>query len=296
MRLNTINVLGCLAAVTAVAASGLADRLQQQDLSELPAVRITTLRPGSFTHPRPGEFLKVGLPAAAPQVLVEGARPLEIMTYQVSHAEYVECVTAGECEAPDTRAAGDVPVTGVSYLDATAYARWYSKVTGESWRLPTDEEWARAAGERFRADMEPLEGDPLNPARGWLSSYQREVKLARKANPQPRERGAFGANAVGVFDIAGNVWEWTSTCYARTALSAVGEGVDSTVENCGVRVVEGFHRTYMSDFIRDGKSGGCAVGLPPDNLGFRLVRNPSAFGFGGLRQLLRNAWRRQAEV
>ena len=40
--------------------------------------------------------------------------------------------------------------------------------------------------------MEPLEDDPNNPARGWLSSYQREVALARKADPKPRSRGAFG--------------------------------------------------------------------------------------------------------
>ena len=49
------------------------------------------------------------------------------------------------------------------------------------------------------------------------------------------------------------------------------------IENCGVHVVAGFHRTYMSNFIRDGKSGGCAIGLPPDNLGFRLVREPKGF-------------------
>jgi hypothetical protein len=41
-----------------------------------------------------------------------------------------------------------------------------------------------------------------------------------------------------------------------------------------VRFLEGRHRTPMSTFIRDGRSGGCSVGAPPDNLGFRLVREP----------------------
>jgi hypothetical protein len=36
--------------------------------------------------------------------------------------------------------------------------------------------------------------------------------------------------------------------------------------------VEGQHRTYVTDFIRDARAGGCAVGTPPSNLGFRLVR------------------------
>jgi formylglycine-generating enzyme required for sulfatase activity len=75
-----------------------------------------------------------------------------------------------------------------------------------------------------------------------------------------------------VFDLSGNVWEWTSTCYVRATLAADGS-IRRSIDNCGVHVVEGRHRTYMSNFIRDGKSGGCAAGTPPDNLGFRLVRD-----------------------
>jgi hypothetical protein len=52
-----------------------------------------------------------------------------------------------------------------------------------------------------------------------------------------------------------------------------------------VHAVEGFHRTYMSNFIRDGKSGGCAVGTPPDNLGFRLVRDRPGLVQTALRRL-----------
>ncbi len=56
--------------------------------------------------------------------------------------------------------------------------------------------------------------------------------------------------------------------------------VEQSVENCGVRVADGRHRGYMSTFIRDGKSGGCAAGLAPDNLGIRLVREaPSLVGY-----------------
>ena len=42
--------------------------------------------------------------------------------------------------------------------------------------------------------------------------------------------------------------------------------------NCGVRVVEGRHRAYVTDFVRDARGGGCAAGVPPTYLGFRLVR------------------------
>ena len=49
--------------------------------------------------------------------------------------------------------------------------------------------------------------------------------------------------------------------------------VAATSVNCGVRVVEGQHRAYVTDFIRDARAGGCAAGMPPSNLGFRLVRD-----------------------
>jgi hypothetical protein len=40
-----------------------------------------------------------------------------------------------------------------------------------------------------------------------------------------------------------------------------------------VRLVEGRHRAYMPDFIRDARAGGCSVGTPPSAIGFRLVLN-----------------------
>ena len=62
---------------------------------------------------------------------------------------------------------------------------------------------------------------------------------------------------------------------ASCALSLDGEREQITNTNCGVRVVEGAHRSYMTDFIRDPRSGGCAAGVPPANLGFRLVAETS---------------------
>jgi len=236
-----------------------------------------TVAPAAFEHVRPGEYLHAsGRPTRAPRIHVTARNPVEIMRYQVTLGEYARCVDAGACKPADGRGPMDAPVTGVSHIDAAAYAAWMSKATDETWRLPTDEEWAQAAAEKFVPDVEPAEEDPDNPARAWLSSYSREAALGRKADPVAKPKGTFGTNSNGVSDLAGNVWEWTSTCYVRVTL-ADDEGSVSEVENCGVHVVEGFHRTYMSNFIRDGKSGGCAVGLPPDNLGFRLVREQPGF-------------------
>jgi Sulfatase-modifying factor enzyme 1 len=88
--------------------------------------------------------------------------------------------------------------------------------------------------------------------------------------------------------MAGNVWEWTDSCFVRTRLDAQNE-VLSDVVNCGVRLVEGRHRTFVPEFIRDARAGGCAAGTPPSNLGFRLVRRHAAKKGGRRRSAPRHS-------
>jgi hypothetical protein len=45
------------------------------------------------------------------------------------------------------------------------------------------------------------------------------------------------------------------------------------VSSCGIYVASGKHRAVLSSFVRNPKGGGCAVGVPPDNVGFRLVKD-----------------------
>ena len=238
----------------------------------VPQTTIVASRP--FAYRAPGEFLRDGKVVDGPLVAEAAPVPLEIMTYQVSAAEYARCVADDACHRaePRRRGQGDVPVTGVSYDDATDYARWLSDKTGEVWRLPTVAEWVFAAGSRAVDPALAIAGSD-NPADRWLAAYERESALGAAA-AAPVARGTFGMNEFGVADLAGSVWEWTSTCSARTTLASDG-GVLSQVEACGVRELEGRHRTRMSDFVRDAQSGGCSTGVPPDNLGFRLVRDPT---------------------
>jgi formylglycine-generating enzyme required for sulfatase activity len=241
------------------------------------ALRVTApdmveLRPGAFRYRAAGEFMRGGTPVTAPMVTVTIKRPLAVMRHQVTAADYQRCVEAKACPVVDQDAAsGDLPVVNVNWWDAQAYASWLSRETGARFRLPTDEEWVYAAGGRFKDDALPEISGVSDPGLRALVIYDlgtnREVSA--KA-PQPI--GSFGANENGLLDVAGNVWEWTDTCFVRNTLDARDE-VAATMVNCGVRVVEGLHRTYMTDFIRDARTGGCSVAPPPSNLGFRLVRD-----------------------
>lgn len=272
MKARAPATVALVAAAFAAGLTGLS-ALRQGPGAALSPVETVAVAPGSFSYRLPGEYLRDGTPVDAPTRTVSFPGGFTIMKYQVGADEYARCVAAGACAAPEGPASGDVPVTGVSWRDAEAYASWLTRRTGVSWRLPTDEEWSFAAAERLHDDALGLPGDDANPAARWLALYRSEAAGKAGRDPQPKPRGHFGDNGKGVSDIAGNVWEWTSTCDRHASVTAGAEaGITASVGNCGVRVVDGRHRGYMSTFIRDGRSGGCAAGLAPDNLGIRLVR------------------------
>ena len=229
------------------------------DLVEVPA--------GSFRYRAAGEFWQGGQLHAAPVVTVHISRPLLVMRHQVTGADYQRCVMAKACLPLDAEADPARPVVKVSWRDAEAYAAWLSRGTGFDFRLPTDQEWAYAAGSRFRDDAAaaPL---PADPGRRALALYDKDASRDDGLGKAVEPIGSFGANEHGLLDLAGNVWEWTGSCFQRSNLDATGPAV----ANCGVRLVEGRHRSYMPDFIRDARAGGCSVGTPPSNIGFRLLR------------------------
>jgi len=279
------------AALAAAAALALAAEpaLRHTPAGTTASVETVMVPSGAFEFRLSGEYLEAGRPVDAPKRTVTFRRGFHIMKDEVSAADYAACAADGACEAAEGgNASAALPVTGVSYRDATAYAAWLSAKTGETWRLPTDEEWAFAAAERRSDDALGVSQDKANPAARWLARYRAEAGAAGKRDAEPKPLGHFGLNSNGLSDIAGNVWEWTSTCYTRATMSEGGK-VASNTDNCGVRVVAGRHRGYMSIFIRDGRSGGCAAGLAPDNLGFRLVREgPSLISY------MRGLWTRFA--
>jgi formylglycine-generating enzyme required for sulfatase activity len=237
------------------------------------------IAPADFSYRMAGDFSRAGRPAEAPHSTARLAGKIRIMKRQVSVAEYRRCVDDGACPRIAPADVGpDTPMVGVSWHDAEAYAAWMSRTTGLNYRLPTDQEWIFAAAESARDEVAPLI-DPSDPAQAWIARYEAESARASSVVLAPQPIGTFGRNSNGLLDVGGNVWEWTESCFVRARLD--GEAVHVTNTNCGVRVVEGAHRTYMTDFVRDPRSGGCAAGVPPANLGFRLVaedRSPVVSG------------------
>ncbi len=232
---------------------------------------LVELQPGAVSYRVAGDFTRSDRQIEAPMTSVRFTRPLSIMKHQVSAADYQRCVDAAGCRAlsPGVKSAADRPAVQISWHDADAYAAWLSRSTGEHYRLPTDEEWAFAAGSRYKDDSLPV--DDSDPSKRWLARYERESNRELGTEIEAQPSGHFGVNENGLYDMSGNVWEWTSTCFVRSRLDENGQAISKN-SNCGVRVAEGQHRSYVTDFVRDARAGGCAAGVPPANLGFRLVR------------------------
>jgi formylglycine-generating enzyme required for sulfatase activity len=272
MRISCLSVVATVIAATASLTLAAALALRVEAPTDAARAGVVTLQPGWFAYRPPGDFESAGKTIDAPARAMRLDAPLDVMVEPVSQGEYARCVAAAAC--PKLRAvdpsADNLPVVGVSWLEATAYAAWRSAATGEDWRLPTDEEWAYAAAERFHGEPPPA-ASGADFAKRWLAKFDADAALPTQTKaPQPF--GHFGLNSRGVADLSGNIWEWTNSCYERRAVEAGGQ-TRLLTRNCRARGLEGEHRTFMSDFIRDAVAGGCSVGPPPTNLGFRLVHS-----------------------
>lgn len=273
-------VSGCLSLATiATLAIGCSPGAEQAASDTAADSVLAAIQPGELRYYPSGEYLKGGFPVSPPLLAVRFDHVVHIMKRQVSQAEYAACVKDNGCRRLDKdqrdAVAPDMPVVGVSWRDATDYAAWLSKTTGHRYRLPTFTEWLHAAGPGYKEDIVIEAFDPDNPAARWLAEYKLETQRNTVIDAVPRPFGSFGENAVGMQDMVGNVWDWTDTCHSRHNLD-ISDAGEPTGQNCGVRVVAGPHRSSITDFIRDPKGGACSVGIPPSNLGFRLVFDDGA--------------------
>ena len=110
----------------------------------------------------------------------------------------------------------DHPVVNVCWFDAIAYANWMTERTGVKHRLPTEAEWEFAArggldGKKYiwGAELKPDEKCIANFWQGRFPNQNTTEDGYRMTAPV----GQFAANGYGLYDMAGNVWEWCMDWY-----------------------------------------------------------------------------------
>lgn len=240
-------------------------------------------RPARWTEPVAGiEFalipageFQMGSPESEPghepgEVLhrVRLTHPFYLGTTEVTQAQWTRVMGGNPSNFRSCGA--DCPVEGVSWFDVQRFLVRLTRLSGRSFRLPTESEWEYAC--RAGSTAAYSFGPDLTPDR---ANY--DARDTRRGEPAGRFRGApvavrsFQANAFGLYDMHGNVWEWTDDEYCPYPR---GAAVDP-LARCGspLRVIRG------GSWAFDAGSARCALRYthrPRDSgysLGFRLARS-----------------------
>ncbi len=162
------------------------------------------------------------------------------------------------------------PVVGVSWNDAMVYVKWLNVQTGQQYRLPTEAEWEYACragtttpfylGTTISTEQANYDGNYVY-GKGRKESYRRRTV----------EVGQFPANAWGLHDLHGNVWEWTGSEYDENYGGAELHGV-SDRDSGGPRLLRGGSWFSGPRWLRSAARYRIAPRLWYGSVGFRLAR------------------------
>ena len=202
-----------------------------------------------------------------PQHRVTIAKPFAVSKFDVTFADWDACVSVGGCPiATDTGFGRDIkPVINVSWDDAQTYVAWLSKMTGQPYRLLTEAEWEYAA--RAGTTTAYYWGDDIGKGnancKGCGSQWD-----AKQTSPV----GSFPANPFGLYDMAGNVFQWVQDCHHAGYDEAPIDGSAWTSGDCSNRVVRSSSWSSSPDTLRSAYRNWDSTDGRLDYLGFRVGR------------------------
>jgi formylglycine-generating enzyme required for sulfatase activity len=204
-----------------------------------------------------------------PQHTVKIARQFAVGQFALTFDEWDACVGAGGCNGyrPDDQGwgRGGRPVINVSWHDAAAYVAWLAKLTGKPYRLLSEAEYeyATRAGTTTAYPWGSAIGKNNANCHGCSSEWD---------NKQTAPVGSFAANGFGLYDMVGNVWEWTQDCYHDGYDGAPTDGSAWISGDCGSRVLRGGSWYRDPDNLRSALRFGVTSDLRNYGVGFRVAR------------------------
>jgi formylglycine-generating enzyme required for sulfatase activity len=232
-------------------------------------------------------------PGAPPENLVAGSivftptlQPVPLNNHY-QWFSYIKGASWRHPTGPDSSTKGmeDYPVVQIAYEDAEAYAKWAGK------RLPTEAEWEFAARGGLAGKIYPW-GDELKQNGKWMAnSYQGQFPVQEQS-----EDGSAGItkvaqyppNGYGLYDMAGNVWEWCSDWYqpdyysqlvSKDGVARNPQGPDASFDPSEPTEKKRVHRggsflcsdQYCTRYMV-GTRGKGEISSGSNHLGFRLVK------------------------
>jgi formylglycine-generating enzyme required for sulfatase activity len=173
------------------------------------------------------------------------------------------------------------PVVCVSWRDAQAYLDWLNRKAGRGgaaggkgrYRLPSEAEWEYAArgGTTTRFWWGNDEAGAATHA--WHGVRAGRPPLAGNSGGRTHPVGAMPANPFGLYDMAGNVWQWTADCYAETYAAAPADGSPAESGPTCLRVDRGGSWLYAAWLLRSATRERNPPDFRDSIMGFRVARS-----------------------
>jgi formylglycine-generating enzyme required for sulfatase activity len=222
------------------------DRPESPRLMVIPAGQFTMGSPegeaGRQAYEGPGHLVTIARPFALGIMDVTRGEFAQFVAQTHYDAKGTGCyVKAGDSFARDAAAnwenpgfaqSDSDPVVCVNWNDANAYAQWLRRITGGHYRLPSEAEWEYAA--RAGSAKAYYWGEALG---------QGQANCADCGSPYGYQRtspgGSFPANPFGLYDMSGNVWQWTADCWNPGYDGAPADGTPRMAGTCDYRVLRG---------------------------------------------------------
>ena len=171
------------------------------------------------------------------------------------------------------------PAVCVNWDEAHRYVAWLSRETGREYRLPSESEWeyaARGGTDTSRHWGAGIQCQYANGADVTLKARHRDRKKdivsCRDLYVYTSPVKQFAQNKFGLFDLLGNVWEWTADCGNQSYGEAPGDGSGWMRGECGLRVIRGGSWYSEPSSLRSANRLLNEVVLRNGNVGFRVAR------------------------
>ena len=173
------------------------------------------------------------------------------------------------------------PAVCINWRDAKAYVAWLSQNTGKTYRLLSEAEWEYVA--RAGSTLPHGFGKDAAEVCKFGNGADQSAKLAMLPSdyaymnctdryPYTAPVGSFIANAFGLFDLLGNVWEWTEDCFEDDYRGAPSDGSARTATVCPARTVRGGSWFSTGTTLRPAVRARASDNARYDDVGFRVAR------------------------
>ena len=237
-------------------------------------------------------------PGGQPFTVTIGA-PYALGQYLITVRDYLACVAETACPPPawrdptslfnattgvdeHYRRLGDAltnpshPIVGITWKDAQSFMGWLNGKVGlkpsHGYRLPSEAEWERGA-RGGRDSLKYFWGDRFSP-----NSANGAGQSGEDQWPFTSPVGSFPPNPYGLYDIAGNVWQWIEDCYHPTyagmpdAVIDTGTAWETACDASGRRVLRGGSWIDLPRVLRVADRGGSPPEMHYGYVGFRVAR------------------------